>query len=104
MVFVAAVASGADLPAQVDATRYECATLEDMVRSAGRLSISAVHVNPHGGGGVSTNTFVSGPAHCTFIDEWPSQWKIRAKDGEVCTRLYICLPRDMYDGPLWRRW
>ena len=99
-----AAVPGAEPAAQVDATLHECAALEQMVRSAGRVSIRAVHVNPHGGGGPSTNTFVAGPGYCTFIDEWPSQWLIRAKDGEVCTRLYICLPRDPYDGPLWRRW
>ena len=95
---------GCEAVPQVDGTQFDCAELERMVYGARRLSIIAVHVNPHSGERVSTNTFVAGPGYCTFLDEWPSQWKIRVKDGEVCTRLYICLPRDFYDGPFWGRW
>ena len=108
-LLVVACASGAELAAQdstprVDGAQFECAELEQMVRSARRLSITAVHVNPHSDDRESTNTFVARPAFCTFLDEWPSQWKIRARNGEVCLRLFICLPRDVYDGPLWGRW
>ena len=108
-LLVVACAHGAELAAQdnmprVDGAQFECAELERMVRSARRLSITALHVNPHSGDRESTNTFVAGPAYCRFLDEWPSQWKIRARNGEVCLRLYICLPRDIYDDPLWGGW
>ena len=103
LALLGAVASGVEAVPHVDGAQFDCAELEGMVLSARRLSISAVHVNPHSVERVSTNTFVAGAAFCTFLDEWPSQWRIRAKDGEVCTRLYICLPRDFYDGPLWWR-
>jgi len=103
VVSVLALCVSAGLHAQVDATRFGCAQLEQMVRAAGRLSITAVHVNPHSGERATSNSFVSGRAYCEFIDEWPSPWKIRARDGEVCIGLSICLPRDLYDDPLWRR-
>lgn len=102
-VLLVAPALGAEPVAGVDAEKFECAELEAMIRSRGRVSITALHVNPHSDERLTTNTFVAGPPYCTFLDEWPTQWVIRAKDGEVCTRLAICLPRDPYDNPLWGR-
>ena len=71
-LLVVACASGAELAAQdstprVDGAQFECAELEQMVRSARRLSITAVHVNPHSDDRESTNTFVAGPAFIILV-------------------------------------
>ena len=82
----------------VDAGQFSCAELDAKVRAEGRLTITARKRNPHGNESVGANTFVSGRRACTFHNEAPSQWKIYARDDEVCTTLQICLPRSLYGG------
>ena len=79
----------------VNAEEFSCAELQAKVSSAGRLSITGRKYEPNGTRSSSTNTFVSGRKSCVFANESPSQWKIYARDDEVCTTLDICLPRSM---------
>ena len=77
----------------VNADDHSCAELTKMVNDAGTLRLNARYHNPNGSENYSERDFTGRGARCQFSNERPPQWLLYAKNGEICQRLNVCLPR-----------
>ena len=93
MFLVGCSAAPAQTP--VEGAQHTCAELGQMVQQAGTLQINARTRNPNGSENMNLHTYIANGQRCEFFDDRPSQWRIYAKDDEICENLNTCLPRSL---------